>query len=63
MLSREALVRRRNQLINGGKHAKAALGLLLAVLGILILAGLDRRLETLLVAIYPQWLTDLTTKF
>jgi cytochrome c-type biogenesis protein len=63
LLSREALVRRRNQLISGGKHAKAALGLLLAVLGILILAGLDRRLETLLVAIYPQWLTDLTTKF
>jgi hypothetical protein len=24
---------------------------------------IDRRLETLLVAIYPQWLTDLTTKF
>jgi cytochrome c-type biogenesis protein len=63
LLSREALVRRRNQLISGGKHAEAALGVLLAVLGILILTGLDRRLETLLVAINPEWLTDLTTKF
>ena len=63
MLSREALVRRRNQLIAGGKHAKTALGALLVVLGMLILAGLDRRLETVLVTIYPEWLTNLTTKF
>lgn len=63
MLSREALVRRRNQLIAGGKHAKTALGALLVVLGMLILAGLDRRLEAVLVTIYPEWLTTLTTKF
>jgi cytochrome c-type biogenesis protein len=63
MLSREALVRRRNQLIAGGKQAKGALGALLVALGMLILAGLDRRLETVLVAIYPEWLTNLTTKF
>jgi cytochrome c-type biogenesis protein len=63
MLSREALVRRRNQLIAGGKQAKTALGALLVVLGMLILAGLDRRLETVLVTIYPEWLTNLTTKF
>jgi cytochrome c biogenesis protein CcdA len=63
LLSRDVLVRRRDQLMTGGKHAKAALGVLLAVLGILTLTALDRRLETLLVAIYPEWLTDLTTRF
>jgi cytochrome c-type biogenesis protein len=30
---------------------------------VLVLTGLDKAIETVLVAISPQWLTDLTTRF
>jgi len=39
------------------------MGLLLVAIGGLILTGLDRRLEAILVAASPAWLTDLTTRF
>jgi hypothetical protein len=42
---------------------KIALGALLVVMGILVLGGLDRRLEAALVDASPQWLTDLTTRY
>lgn len=45
----------------------AALGLLSreAVLriAVLVVTGLDKRIETLVVDHFPQWLTDLTTRF
>jgi len=45
-------------------HAmKAALGVLLILIGALVLAGFDKRVETVLVNASPQWLTDLTTRF
>jgi cytochrome c-type biogenesis protein len=61
--SRQALARRRDRLLSGAKSAKIALGVLLIVLGLMIVSGLDRRLETALVDWSPQWLTDLTTRF
>jgi cytochrome c-type biogenesis protein len=63
LLSRQALMRWRERMIVGGKNAKIALGLLLALLGLLIVSGLDKRLESFLVENSPQWLTDLTTRF
>ena len=63
LLSRQALMRWRDRLIAGSKSAKMALGLLLVSLGGLIVSGLDKEVETLLVEISPQWLTDLTTRF
>ena len=39
------------------------LGVLLAFLGVLIVSGFDKRIETLLVEASPDWLTDLTTRF
>ena len=53
----------RDRLIAGGKGAKIALGALLIVLGVMIVSGLDRRLETVLVDWSPLWLTNLTTRF
>jgi cytochrome c-type biogenesis protein len=63
LVSRQALMRWRDKLLAGGKTAKAVLGVLFVVLGVMIVAGLDKRLETILVAWSPQWLTDLTTRF
>src|SRR5439155_11064564 len=63
LLSRQALMRWRDRLIVGSKNAKVGLGILLALFGVLIVSGLDKRLETLLVEASPDWLTDLTTRF
>ena len=63
LASRQALARWRKALIAGGKTAKIALGLLLVAFGIMIVSGLDRKVETALVDASPQWLTDLTTRF
>ena len=61
--SRQAMARWRGALMTSGKRAKGALGVLLVALGLLIVTGLDRRLETTLVDASPQWLTQLTTRF
>jgi hypothetical protein len=37
---------------------KTALGLLFVVIGTLVLLGLDKSIETVLVNASPQWLTD-----
>jgi cytochrome c-type biogenesis protein len=39
------------------------LGLLLLVIGFLIISGTDKTLETFLVDVSPEWLTNLTTRF
>ena len=63
LLSREALQRWRKQALSVSHAMKAALGVLLILIGVLVLAGFDKHLETVLVNASPQWLTDLTTRF
>jgi hypothetical protein len=46
-----------------GRGLKAAFGFVLAATGLAILTGLDKALETALVAASPDWLTALTTRF
>ena len=62
-VSRQAMARWRSALIGGGKTAKMAFGVLMIALGLIIVSGLDKRIETLLVDASPQWLTGLTTRF
>jgi cytochrome c-type biogenesis protein len=62
-LSREALMHWRDHLMKAGKTGKIALGVLLLAFGVLILSGLDRALETVLVNASPAWLTKLTTTY
>jgi cytochrome c-type biogenesis protein len=62
-LSREALMRWRDRLLTAGHSGKALLGVLLIAIGVLILSGLDKTLETVLVDASPAWLTNLTTRF
>lgn len=63
LLSREILVHWRSRLMAAGRGIRAALGLLLVAIGVLVLSGLDRPIETTLVEASPQWLTNLTTRF
>ena len=63
LASRQAMARWRGRIIAGGKHAKTALGVLMIALGVAIMSGLDKRIETALLDNSPQWLVDLTTRF
>jgi cytochrome c biogenesis protein CcdA len=63
LLSREALQRWRSKLMSGGAAMKAGLGVLLALTGLLVLTGIDKRLETALVNASPAWLTELTIRY
>lgn len=62
-VSREAMGRMRARLMSAGKGAKTAFGLLFVLIGVAILTGYDKKIETILVDVSPQWLTDLTTRF
>lgn len=62
VLSQQVMMRWRGHLVSGGKNAKLLLGSLLIVLGLLILSGPDKELETILVNVSPAWLTTLTTR-
>ena len=62
-MSRDALARWRNRLLAAGSGGKALMGIALVAIGLLILSGLDKRLETILVDASPALLTELTTRF
>jgi cytochrome c-type biogenesis protein len=63
MLSREALLRWRNRLLSAGSRGKTILGVILLTAGLLVLTGLEKRVEAMLVEASPEWLTDLTTRY
>ena len=63
MMSREALARWRVRLLATGSGGKVLMGVTLVTVGVLILTGLDKRIETILVEASPAWLTELTTRF
>ena len=61
-ISRETLARWRNRLLAAGGGGKMLMGFMLVAIGVLILTGLDKRLEAVLVEASPAWLTELTTR-
>ncbi len=63
LLSREAMMRWRGRMMEGGKAGKTLLGLVLVAVGLLVATNLDKRLEAILVDASPDWLTQLTTRF
>lgn len=63
MLSRDWLMRFRNRMIATGRNARLAMGVFLVLIGVSILTGIDKRVETALVEASPEWLTQLTTRF
>jgi hypothetical protein len=50
-------------MLAAGKTGKTLLGVVLVVLGILIVSGIDKRLEAFIVEHSPDWLIDITTRF
>ena len=63
MMSREALARWRSRLLAIGSGGKSLMGIMLVIVGALILSGLDKRIEAIMVEASPEWLTVLTTRF
>ena len=63
LVSREALARWRSRLLTAGSGGRVLLGVVLVGIGALILSGLDKRIETILVEASPAWLTELASRF
>jgi cytochrome c-type biogenesis protein len=62
-VSRTVLLRYRGQVLAVGKAGKMAMGVILVAFGLMIVFGLDKRLEAFLFEHSPGWLTDLTTRY
>jgi len=61
LLSRQAMISVRSKLFTAGKIGKRILGVILLLVGLLIITGLDKQFEALIVAVSPEWLISLTT--
>lgn len=61
--SRTAMMRARSALLGAGVVGKSLLGALLLATGVLILTGTEKAIEAWLVAVSPEWLTEITTRF
>ncbi len=62
-LSRSALLRWRGRMAQAGQAGRMLLGGVALAVALLVLSGLDHRVEAALVNASPDWLTDLTTRF
>jgi hypothetical protein len=63
LLSREAMTRWRSHALGQGHRLRTVLGAILIIVGIGVLTGADKVIEAALIAVSPQWLTQLTTRF
>jgi len=63
VLSQRLAGRWRDALRTAGRQGRLALGAVAGLIGLLIVSGLDRPIEALLVTASPMWLTQLTTRF
>jgi hypothetical protein len=57
------MIRVRSKLFIAGKVGKRILGAILLFVGLLIISGLDKQVETLIVTSTPDWLISLTTRY
>lgn len=60
-LSRQRMLKLKHKLFSAGKLGKQVLGGAMLVVAALVLSGLDKRVETVLVDLSPPWLVRLTT--
>jgi hypothetical protein len=50
-------------LLSVGGVVKSVLGACFVLIGVMVLSGLDRRFEALVLSISPEWLTRFTASF
>ncbi|MEO8346929.1 MAG: cytochrome c biogenesis CcdA family protein [Betaproteobacteria bacterium] len=62
-VSRRVFAGARGPLLRTGSYGKVGLGALMVVLGLFMLTGWDRSVESFLVDHSPSWITNLTTRF
>jgi cytochrome c-type biogenesis protein len=63
LLSREVLLRWRGQMLSASGTLKTVMGAILVLVGVSIVAGIDKTVEARLVELSPDWLTELTTRY
>ncbi|GAA3528815.1 cytochrome c biogenesis CcdA family protein [Zobellella aerophila] len=63
LLSRAQFVRGRERFLSLGRGGRKVMGGSLLVVALLVLTGLDKRLEGWLLSLSPAWLLELTTRF
>ena len=63
LLSRGAMSRSRDRLLQAGRIGKTVMGVAMIVLAALILSGADKQVESWLLDRSPDWLTSLTTRY
>jgi len=63
LLSRGAMARWRGKLAGVGRRGKVVLGVILVTMALLVLTGIDRRIEAFLLDLSPDWLDRVTTQF
>jgi cytochrome c biogenesis protein CcdA len=62
-LSREAMQRARGRLLAAGQRGRWLLGMVLVLIGLTILTGWDKGIETWVVDHTPDWLVELSTRY
>lgn len=62
-VGRTWLLKARGKLLSAGSAGKLVIGAVLVVVGLAVLAGMDKAVEAWLVEASPDWLTRLTTRF
>ncbi|MFC3691518.1 cytochrome c biogenesis CcdA family protein [Chenggangzhangella methanolivorans] len=63
LMSSELLQRWRARMAGAGRAGRIALGIALILVGLAVVSGYDKRIETALVDASPDWLNALTTRF
>jgi hypothetical protein len=62
-ISAKTLANRRRAMATIGARGRAILGAALAIAGMLILTGVDHRIEAALTTTSPDWLVAVTTRY
>ncbi len=62
-LSRELLLRWRGKIAASGRGVKMVFGAIVLVVGISIITGFERDVQTWLIALTPEWLLNLATRY
>ena len=62
-VSRSRMLKIRGTLLSAGSYGRRVLGLLILAMGILIVSGADKGVESWVLDHTPDWLTAVTTRF